>query len=154
MLGSSTLVDIIATTADSDMLGVLQAKRKERNIPSHMIRQLFMAPVKETISRLSTQELALICEEGKDFDSENSKEATIMTDGNNAWSTIPLRPYDTGKVMLQKIATATLLVRIVKLISTGMPVFAKSWVPFEAVGFDKIEALDLKNQQITAALGW
>jgi hypothetical protein len=134
----------------------LLEKRQERNIPNKTIRQILLAPVKEFIQKTDPSALAEICVLGKDFNPPdfNFHEATMTTTVVNASYGIYLSTSDTGLIMLQKIATASILVGLIKLINHGQPAFDKIWKPSEILSVDQINGLSERKIDIAHILGW
>jgi hypothetical protein len=135
-------------------------KRKEKHMTSDLIRQMFMTSIKEGVSTMTILGIAEVCSFGKDFDLGDYRDATLVTHGTNAWSAVFISTSDSGLVMLQKIAVATLLKNLIDLINGDQPVLTgtaketNSWYPFELRSSEEIDVDTKKGDTIRLTLGW
>lgn len=133
-------------------------------MPRHLLRQMFMTKAKEWVADQDADELGLICElsVGLEFSpscmdvNHEYEDATVVTNGTNAWSGVFLSTADSGFVLLQKIAVATILETIICLVSDGQPDLGREgWVLIELRGEDvKFDDIQRAEKVIAEKLGW
>ncbi len=152
--------ELLRLMIDEAELDYFITKRKEKHMTSDSIRQLFMTSIKIGVSAMTISDLAEVCAFGKDFNIGEYRDATLVTDGTSVWSAVFISSSDSGLVMLQKIAVATLLKNLIDLINGDQPVLTgtvmetNSWYPFELRTSEAID-MDVKmGESIRSTLGW
>lgn len=127
----------------TQLLDVLSKAASEFKIRRSTIRQLCMPLFKKLVAECTPADLAEICSQGDNFEPDDEleyPEAHIVTHGTNAWSAIFLSPCDTGLVLLQKIAVASLLSDVCETIVSVTPKNEKpdGLMPMEIINWEQI----------------
>ncbi len=142
-------------------------RRKQKAMPRHFLRQMFLVKTKELIAELSPAKLGEICALGQDFnpfdmdDNIEYEDATLNTRGTNAWSGVFLSTADSGLILIQKIAVASILTTIIQMVSYGQPDLGREgWEPWQIWEENENDPdadygkLVNREKAITDRLGW
>lgn len=143
----------ITTMGGQTELDYIIRQSRVRTIEPHFIRKLYMVQVKEAISIMSPQTLGEICDFGADFKSDNTLITCYRCDTSE--SSLHLKKSDSGLALLQKVAAASMLSAITKLVIEGQPKSeGNGSVPVELRSKELIKDLEKRGDTIKKQLGW
>jgi hypothetical protein len=160
---SGILYDLaVKVMGGEHVLSLYIERRKQKAMPRHFLRQMFLVKTKEVVGTFSPCRLGEICVLGKDFnvdheDNENFyRDATLVAGKGSGWSGVGLNDYDSGLVLLQKIAVASILITIIQLVSDGQQDLGmEGWEPWEFHAEDwDYQKVIARERAITEHLGW
>ncbi|MEY4440381.1 MAG: hypothetical protein RLY49_7 [Candidatus Parcubacteria bacterium] len=134
--------------------------RENGKITRDCVRQIFMPIAKELICKFSPSGLGIICAWSQSHHNhrEDYRDASLVTKGTNAWSAIFLDPSDSGVIMTQKIATASLLSKLTELAECSLAEECQgntiTCTPLDILSADEITGLKRRHTAVSEKLKW
>ena len=142
----------------AELVEIITRKASECNIKNSTVRQLILPLLKKVVSNCDLREIVEICSLGDGFDPVpmEYREAHVVTHGTNAWSAIYLSTSDSGLVLLQKVAVASLMSFACEVVQTITPEDTKihGLMPLEIIGCERIDELSRLGDELTKQMGW
>ena len=133
----------------------LRERAKVKAVSNQIICQFFIIQIRQTVANMNPQTLGKICVGGSDFE----KEGMLNRAGSNANLHMPaLYEYDSGRTIMEKLATATILSAIRHLIDQGQEndPGRESWYPFQlhAQPDSDIRKFQEEYHRLVSETGW
>ncbi|MFA5935176.1 MAG: hypothetical protein WC827_04825 [Candidatus Paceibacterota bacterium] len=143
------IVSLATNIIGKNLLATLLEKREKKVVRREVVRQVFTHCVKVAVSKMSLATLGEICAYGDKL----GIDGFLVTSGRNSGSAIFLDTADSGRVLVQKIAVATILSAIDKLINEGKSNLSEFWTRHDLVCNAFLNE-HLEVQQLKKTMGW
>lgn len=117
-----------------EKLNLLKQLMLQKPLTTAVIRQLFFLDTMKEVKRLLPADLGIIASHGKNLCPQGDfRDETLgFGGGDRGYWDVPLSSLDSGGVLLQKIATASVLSEIISILSVyDQDQDSEYWMPFE-----------------------